>query len=118
MAEAQLQIVWKLLLCLQKQWEKHLLVTNQEGQLVAYQEGKQGGKQWHPVPKQSHPVAKQCHPIGKQEHRVGHLLELAGSSDFILGVVIGDDNQFLYALLCHFMDILLCMHLLEFFATH
>ena len=44
MAEAQLQIVWKLLLCLQKQWEKHLLVTNQEGQLVAYQEGKQGGK--------------------------------------------------------------------------
>ena len=52
------------------------------------------------------------------EHRVGHLLELAGLSEYILGVVIGDDNQFLYALLCHFMDLLLCMHLLEFFATH
>ena len=70
------------------------------------------------VPKQSHPVAKQCHPIGKQEHRVGHLLELASLSEYILGVVIGHDNQFLYALLCHFMDLLLCMHLLEFFATH
>jgi hypothetical protein len=103
---------------LQKQWESHLLVTNQEGRLVAYQEGKQGGKQWHLVPKQSHPVAKQCHPIGKQEHQVGYLVELAGLSECILGVVIGDDNQFLYALLCHFMDLLLCMHLLEFFATH
>ena len=96
--EAQLQAVWKLLLCSQKQWESHLLLMQQEGRLVAYHEGKQGGKQWHLVPKQSHPVAKQCHPIGKQEHRVGHLLELAGFSDFILGVVIGDDNQFLYAL--------------------
>ena len=115
--EAQLQAVWKLLLCSQKQWESHLLLMQQEGRLVAYHEGKQGGKQWHLVPKKSHPVAKQCHPIGKQEHRVGHLLELAGFSDFILGVVIDDDNQFLYALLCHFMD-LLCMHLLEFFATH
>ena len=38
----------------------------------------------------------------------------SGISECILGVVIGDDNQFLYALLCHFMDLLLCMHLLEF----
>jgi len=37
LAEAQLHIVWKQVLCLQKQWERYLLVTNQEGQLVAYQ---------------------------------------------------------------------------------
>ena len=52
-AEAQLQAFWKQILCLQKQWESHLLVTNQEGRLVAYQEGKQGGKQWHLVAKQA-----------------------------------------------------------------
>ena len=86
-AEAQLQAVWKQILCLQKQWESHL-VANQEGQLVA----KQGGKQWHPVPKQCHSVAKQCHPIAKQEHRVGHLLEHAGISEYILSVVLGDEN--------------------------
>ena len=93
-------------------------MTNQEGRLVTYQEGKQGGKQWHLVPKQSHPVAKQCHPIGKQENRVGHLVELAGLSVCILGVVIGDDNQFLYALLCHFMDVLLCMNFIKKNSTH
>ena len=127
--EAQLQAVWKLLLCSQKQWESHLLLMQQEGRLVAYHEGKQGGKQWHLVPKQSHPVAKQCHPvakqchpIGKQEYRVGQLVELAGFWERILGVVIGDDSQFLYALLCHFtiifINILLCMHLMEFVSTH
>ena len=80
LAEAQLQDVWKQILCLQKQWERHLL-TNQEGQLVA----KQGGKQWHPV-------AKQWHPVAKQGHRVGHLLEQAGISEYILSIVLGDEN--------------------------